>query len=139
MTIKPRAAIAASICLALAAGALAQRGGPAVQSPVVNADRTVTFNFRAPNAKQVQLSGQFLKANQAMTASANGLWSVTVGPVEPNLYPYCFVVDGVQTADPNNQEIFPNEGFKNSLVDIPGDKPSIYSVQDVPHGEVTHC
>ena len=62
-----------------------------------------------------------------------------MGPVEPNLYPYSFVVDGVSVADPNNPDIFPNEGFKNKLVDIPGDKPSIYSVQDVPHGEVSHC
>jgi enterochelin esterase-like enzyme len=139
MKIRSCAAIAASTILTLMAGVFAQRGGAAAPSPVVNADRMVTFNFRAPNAKQVELSGQFLKANQAMKAGANGVWSVTVGPVEPNLYPYCFVVDGVQVADPGNPDIFPNEGFKNSLVDIPGDKPSIYSVQDVPHGEVTHC
>jgi enterochelin esterase-like enzyme len=48
-------------------------------------------------------------------------------------------VDGVQVADPGNQNIFPNEGFKNSLVDVPGDKPAIYAVQDVPHGEMTYC
>ena len=112
---------------------------PAIHSPVVHPDRTVTFNFRAPNAKRVELSGQFLQANQPMQADSTGVWSITVGPVEPNLYPYNFVVDGVGLADPANQDIFPNEGFKASLVDIPGDQPSVYSVRDVPHGELTYC
>ncbi|HWI57874.1 MAG TPA: alpha/beta hydrolase-fold protein [Bacillota bacterium] len=125
--------------LALGLNALAQAPRlPQFQSPVAHPDRTVTFNFRAPNARKVELSAQFLKANQPLCADPNGVWSVTVGPVEPNLYPYAFVVDGISVADPANQDLFPNEGFKNSLVDIPGDKPSLYSLQDVPHGELTY-
>jgi enterochelin esterase family protein len=132
--------IAPLLTLALALNALAQAPRPPqVQSPVVHPDRTVTFNLRAPNAKKVELSAQFLPANQPLTATTNGLWSITVGPVEPDLYPYAFVVDGLSVADSSNQELFPNERFKNSLVDIPGDKPSLYSVQDVPHGELTYC
>ena len=126
--------------LALGLNALAQAPRPPqLQSPVVHPDRTVTFNFRAPNAKKVELSAQFLKGNQPLTADTNGVWSVTVGPVEPNLYPYDFVVDGVSVADPANPDLFPNERFKTSLVDIPGDQPSLHSVQDVPHGEMTYC
>jgi enterochelin esterase family protein len=48
-------------------------------------------------------------------------------------------VDGITVADPNNMEAFPNERFKSSLVDIPSAPPATYSIQDVPHGEVTHC
>jgi enterochelin esterase family protein len=48
-------------------------------------------------------------------------------------------VDGVSVADPNNVNIFPNERFKSSLVDIPGEQPAIYSVQNVPHGEISYC
>ncbi|MBN2591393.1 MAG: hypothetical protein JXA96_16125 [Sedimentisphaerales bacterium] len=129
-----------SICLFQTINVNAQISrGPQLESPVVHPDRTVTFSIRAPRAQQVELSGQFLTRNQPLKANDSGLWSVTVGPIEPDLYPYCFIVDGMQVADPQNQEIFPNEGFKNSLVDIPGDKPSIYSVQDVPHGEMTYC
>lgn len=133
--------IAASVLgVALGFNALAQAPRlPQLQSPVVHPDRTVTFNFRAPNARTVELSGQFLKANQPLAASTNGVWSVTVGPIEPNLYPYAFVVDGISVADPANQDLFPNERFKNSLVDIPGDKPSLHSIQDVPHGYLTYC
>ena len=126
--------------LALGFNALAQaQRPPQLESPVVHPDRTVTFNFRAPNARKVELSAQFLKANQPLTADTNGVWSATVGPVEPNLYPYAFVVDGVSVADPSNQDLFPNERFKSSLVDIPGHKSSLYSIQDVPHGDLTYC
>jgi enterochelin esterase-like enzyme len=126
--------------LALAFNALAQAPRPPqLESPVVHPDRSVTFRFRAPNAKKVELSAQFLKGNQPLQANTNGIWSIKVGPVEPNLYPYAFVVDGVSVADPANPDLFPNERFKHSLVDIPGDKPSLYSLQDVPHGELTYC
>lgn len=109
------------------------------QSPAVHPDRTVTFQFRAPGAKRVELSGQFLKGNRPLTADTNGVWSITVGPIEPNLYPYNFVVDGVSVADPANQDLFPNERFKSSLVDIPGDQPSLHAIRDIPHGEVAYC
>ncbi len=127
--------------LLLAATAFAQPATrtPPPPSPEVHADRTVTFRFRAPQAQKVELSGQFLRSNQPMQKDESGLWSITVGPVEPNLYPYNFVVDGVGVADPVNPEIFPNEGFKASLVDIPGDTPGLHHVQDVPRGELTYA
>jgi enterochelin esterase family protein len=87
----------------------------------------------------VELSAQFIKGNQPLKTNDLGLWTITLGPVEPNLYPYNFVVDGVAVADPNNINIFPNERFKSSLLDIPGANVAVYSVQDVPHGEMTYC
>jgi enterochelin esterase-like enzyme len=122
----------------LTAGAQRPRIQP-IESPVVHPDRTVTFVLRAPGAKRVEISSQFVKGPQPMMADTSGLWSVTLGPVEPDLYPYCFIVDGVPVADPNNPAVFPNERFKNSLVEIPGDEPPVWSVRDVPHGEVATC
>ncbi|MGE5611754.1 MAG: esterase [Bacillota bacterium] len=140
MNTKPLAVIVMLLCLIPSTHVSAQRQrARAIESPVVHADRTVTFNLMAPNAKKVELSAQFIKANQTLKADGSGLWSITVGPVEPNLYPYNFIVDGVSLADPNNANIFPNERFKASLVDIPGEKPSLHSAQDVPHGQVTYC
>ena len=133
------AACAVAFWHSLAVTGFAQSPRPApLQSPVVHPDRTVTFNFKASAAKKVELSAQFLRGNQPLTADTNGVWSITVGPVEPNLYPYNFVVDGVSVADPNNQELFPNERFKASLVDIPSDQPLLHSVQNVPHGEMSY-
>ena len=141
--------IIASAVICLAGTSLAQqRPGPdipaslrppAVESPVVHPDRTITFNFRAPSAQKVELSGQFLKGNQPMQKNEAGMWSLTVGPVEPDLYPYNFVVEGVGMADPLNQALFPNERFKPSLVEVPGDQPSLHSVRNVPHGAMSYC
>jgi enterochelin esterase-like enzyme len=115
-----------------------QRSQPII-SPKVNPDRTVTFYLKAPDANKVEISTQFTKGNQPLIRDSSGIWSTTLGPAEPNLYPYNFIVDGVSVADPNNEDIFPNERFKSSLVDIPAETPSIYSALDVPHGEVTYC
>jgi enterochelin esterase-like enzyme len=112
--------------------------GPLVISPQVNQDKTVTFRYLSPSSKEVKLSAQFLKEQVAMTKDASGIWSVTVGPVNPDIYPYNFVVDGVSAMDPANVSFFPNERFKASLVDVPGDTPLVHSLKDVPHGTVTY-
>jgi enterochelin esterase-like enzyme len=54
------------------------------------------------------------------------------------MYPYSFQVDGVTVMDPANVAFFPNERFKASLVDMPGDKPLIHAMRNVPHGSVTY-
>lgn len=37
-----------------------------------------------------------------MTKGAKGLWTVTLGPFEPNLYEHQFHVDGCTISDPGN-------------------------------------
>jgi enterochelin esterase-like enzyme len=113
-------------------------GGPAVVSPQVNTDNTVTFRLQAPAAKDVKLNAQFEKAPVAMAKDAQGVWSVTVGAVKPDMYPYSFVVDGISVADPKNSAIFPNEGFQNSVVEITGSTPLVHTIQNVPHGTLSY-
>ena len=115
-----------------------QPGSTGFISPEVKSDRTVTFRFLAPGAKEVKLSTQFIAGQQNMLKDDKGLWSITLGPVEPDIYPYCFVADGIQVADPRNSWIFPNEGFQNSLVEIPAENPQVYTMQNVPHGTVSY-
>lgn len=112
--------------------------GPLAFSPQVNADKTVTFRYLAPLAKDVKLSAQFEKAPVQMTKDATGMWSVKTGPVKPDIYPYSFIVDGIQVMDPGNVAFFPNERFKASLLDVPGETPLIHSMKDVPHGTITY-
>ncbi len=116
---------------------LAQRP-PSPASPEVHNDNTVTFRYYSRNAKQVSLSGEFLTGRQPMTKDTSGMWSITVGPVKPDIYPYSFWVDSVQIADPNNSYIFANERFKRSIVDIPGNTPLVHSLQNVPHGKINY-
>ena len=112
--------------------------GPIIVSPEVNQDKTVIFRYLAPRATVVKLSGQFLKEPVLMEKDSLGIWSVTVGPIKPDIYPYSFIVDGVTVMDPANVDFFPNERFKASLVDVPGDTPFIHALRDVPHGTITY-
>src|SRR5688500_7159982 len=113
-------------------------GGPIIISPQVNPDKTVVFRYLAPMASEIKLSGQFLKEPVTMKKDSVGIWSATVGPIKPDVYPYSFSVDGVTVMDPANVSFFPNERFKASLVDVPGDTPLIHSMRDVPHGTITY-
>jgi enterochelin esterase-like enzyme len=112
--------------------------GPWVVSPEVHADKSVTFRYLAPNAQMVKLSAQFEKAPVEMTKGEQGIWSVTVGPINPDIYPYSFQVDGITVMDPANVAFFPNERFKASLVDIPANNTSWYDIKDVPHGTISY-
>lgn len=127
----------ASTLLLTSFTALAQRP-PSISSPEVHADNTVSFKYYSRTAQKVSLSGEFLSANQAMTKDTSGVWSITVGPIKPDIYPYFFVVDSIQVADPNNTYIFANERFKRSIVDIPGNTPLVHSLQNVPHGKISY-
>ena len=116
---------------------MAQRP-PSISSPDVHNDNTITFRYFSRNAKKVMLSGEFLKEPKPLVQDTSGIWSITVGPVEPDIYPYNFVVDSVALADPNNSNIFANERFKRSIVEIPGNVPLVHSLQNVPHGKITY-
>jgi enterochelin esterase family protein len=111
---------------------------PSFVSPEVSLDGKVSFRLWAPNAKEVKLNAQFEKAPVAMQKDDQGVWSVTVGPVKPDMYPYAFVVDGIQIADPKNSAIFPNEGFQNSILEVTGNSPLVHTLKNVPHGTVSY-
>ena len=74
---------------------VAQPRGPFLKSPQVNPDNTVVYRYPAPSAKEVKLSAQFEKAPIVMMKDPKGIWSVTVGPIKPDIYPYSFLADGV--------------------------------------------
>ena len=113
------------------------RRNTGITSPEVASDRRVTFRLRAPEAKVVTVSGDF-GSDTTMQKSDDGLWSVTVGPLDPEMYVYYFTVDGVRLPDPSNAQV--KIGYvtstTTSLLTVPGDRPAFYDVQDVPHGEI---
>ena len=108
-----------------------------VTSPEVNADRMVTFRIRAPKAAEVLLNGEWKGGGKTtMTKDEQGLWSVTLGPLEPDLYGYSFSVDGMTVTDLMNPVLKPMRLPRTSVVDIPGDPPRLHEYQNVPHGTV---
>lgn len=110
--------------------------GP-LKSPVVHADRSVTFNLRAPNAKAVTVS---IEGNPGLTLAQNsqGVWTGTSKPLVPDIYGYSFSVDGQTVLDPLNSETKPNLIWPSNMLTVPGTPPELWEVQDVPHGTVHH-
>src|ERR1700722_11211020 len=105
-------------------------------------DRHVTFRLLAPEANAVDVivgvkSGPYEPQGSTtakMTKDANGLWSVTLGPFEPNLYSYQFSLDGRKITDPGNDMPKPQRQVDTSLLLIPGTPPDFLDVQNGAHG-----
>ena len=115
-----------------------------LNSPDVRDDCTVTFRLRAPEAKQVSLAGVAIltalgKSGQRVpfTKGDNGIWSLTVGPLQPDMYIYYLNVDGVQMADPNNTVAGFTAMPPYSTLVVHSNGPAYYDAKNVPHGNVT--
>ena len=109
----------------------------AAGQPQPHADGTVTFTYQNDSARSVQVDVQFAGRHD-MQRGADGKWTVTLGPAAPDMYPYCFIVDGISVMDPENPQYFPNEGFKNSLLEMPGDGTLPHDIRQVPHGRMEY-
>lgn len=124
----------------------AQRGmggrmGPQVTSPEVQADRMVTFRILAPKADVVGLISSDIPNESSnpwvprpLTKGENGVWELTIGPVDPGTYRYSFNVDDVTTVDPRNAAVSESNGNVWSVVQVPGS--DFMDTTDVPHGAV---
>ena len=106
-------------------------------SPEVHADRTVTFRFRDPHAKNVLL---VLAGAQpaAMKKGHDGVWTITTAPLAPEFYGYLFQADGVDLIDPNNSALKPNLLSVQSELHVPGPASLPWELNDVPHGIIHH-
>jgi enterochelin esterase family protein len=75
-----------------------------VKSPEVT-EEGVTFRFKGPKARKVQVSASWLgynPTNAEMTQGPDGIWTITLPTPGPELYTYTFIVDGVVMLDPAN-------------------------------------
>jgi enterochelin esterase-like enzyme len=118
--------------------------GASLISPEVGDDRMVTFRLQAPEAKSVAVGGGPLllavgKGNSPipLERGADGIWTVTVGPLAPNMYIYRMIVDGVAVVDPNNTITGYSDQPGYSTVVVHGSGPAYYDAKRVPHGAVT--
>ncbi|WP_081773194.1 alpha/beta hydrolase-fold protein [Prevotella sp. P6B4] len=105
---------------------------------ICHEDGTVTFQYKNDQAKEVLVDVQFAGRKPMQKDAKTGLWTVTLGPAAPDMYPYCFIVDGVSIMDPDNPQYFPNEGFKNSLLEIKSKDGLPHDIKDVPHGSMEY-
>ena len=109
--------------------------GPQVVSPEVHLDRRVTFRVLATNAHSVRLSAGDIpnRGRAEMKKGTNGVWEVTLEPIDPGAYRYNFNIDGVSVIDPRNPATSESNNNVWSLVYVPG---TFSDTKDVPHGAV---
>ncbi len=107
-------------------------------SPEVHTDGKITFRIRAPKAEKVSVICESV-GTQPMAKDADGVWSVTVGPVHPGIYDCQFDVDGLRITDPASPNVFGNRQGSRGYVEVPGPAghPRHDEWRDVPHGTVT--
>ncbi len=121
----------------VAAPAAAPGRMAAIVSPEVAPDGNVTFRLRAPNAKEVFVSGIGRAPAPAaagapggapggarldMQKNEQGVWTATTPePMKPGIYQYTFSVDGLRIPDPGNNKF--QTGFNSansSRLVVPG-------------------
>lgn len=89
-----------------------------------NGDGTATVRVSAPQAKTVGVRVDTMPPNTAipLTRGENGVWTGTIGPLAPDLYPMAYVIDGFM-------------GYAN-YIQITGPKPEAWDPRAVPHGTI---
>ncbi len=111
-----------------------------LKSPEVLSDSRVAFRIYAPKASEVMLGGdwisQGLGTGGKLEKDAQGVWSITVGPLPADFYSYSLTVDGVRTLDPKNALIKQGTTSVDNMVFVPGDAAAYQDTKAVPHGEI---
>jgi len=113
-------------------------GQPAVRSPEILQDNKVTFRLRAANAADVTLNGDWPQGRGIKTTKDDqGVWSATVGPLDPELWNYTFNVDGAGVLDPSNPNLLRDGTRYMNFFIVSGPLSENYAIKDVPHGNVS--
>ncbi len=108
---------------------------PTINSPEIASNGAVTFKVKAAGADTVRLIIDS-RMDTLMKHTGNETWSITLRDLEPDLYMYYFIVDGMKVIDNENAQVLRDvKTVMNTFVlDPQGDCP--VAVHDVPHGEV---
>lgn len=104
-------------------------------SPEIHSDRSVTFRYHAPTAKDVVLFCEALTQPQPLQKDTDGTWFFTSRPIEPDIYVYSYIVDGQRVLDPANPVIKYNLFASENQLEIPGSGEP-WEIKSVPHGVI---
>jgi enterochelin esterase-like enzyme len=111
---------------------------PALKTPEVHSDNSVTFRFRAPNAQEVRVTREGSTEPLAMQKDDSGVWTVNSPSWPPDYYGYSILVDGVRNIDPYNNLLKSNLLNTENMVHVAGPPSLPWELNDVPHGEIHH-
>jgi enterochelin esterase-like enzyme len=111
-----------------------------VVSPEIHEDNSVTFRIFAPDIDKASVSGSWMAgwgATEDLVRNDTGLWTLTTGPLEPEIYTYSFRLDGITMLDPANIRVMRDGARHASMLLVPGAASELYQVQHVPHGTLS--
>lgn len=122
----------------ISAQEIVPRRGPQFVSPEVIDDNKVTFKVHSPDAQSVKLNGSWMGWGETaeLKKGAEDIWSITVGPLEPTMYHYNILINGVSVIDPKNAHALRDGTRYASMLIVPGKGSEIYEVNEVPHGSL---
>ena len=106
---------------------------PGHQYPMVNSERIVRAQLKAPDAVTVKLDIGAVK--YPMKRSADGIWTGDSAPQDEGFHYYQFEVDGASVPDPGSLYYY-GAGRWGSGIEIPAHDEDFYALKDVPHGDV---
>jgi enterochelin esterase-like enzyme len=138
-----KSAASVYVAITLASAAWSQTPPQNVKSPEISANGRITFRLWAPHAQKVSIPHLTAFASTGtmleLSKDDQGIWSLTTSPMEPDIYPYRFIVDGVNIPDPANPLAATGiAGGPFSMVHVPGPASVSWEVSNVPHGNVVH-
>ncbi|SFD88113.1 alpha/beta hydrolase-fold protein [Thermophagus xiamenensis] len=113
-------------------GRPAETNVSSAEFPKIHPDGTVTFQIKAPDVKNIQLS---LGKIYDMTRTEEGIWQVTTDSLGEGFHYYSLIIDGVVVADPAS-ETFYGMGRMTSGIEIPFKGDDYYTIKNVPHGDI---
>ena len=106
---------------------------PGHQYPMVNSERIVRAQLKAPDAVTVKLDIGGVK--YPMKRDADGVWTGDSAPQDEGFHYYQFEVDGASVPDPGSLYYYGASRW-GSGIEIPAHDDDFYALKDVPHGDV---
>jgi enterochelin esterase-like enzyme len=111
-------------------------------SPEILSDHRVTFRLFVPKASEVVLMGspgilEVIKKPMPLQKDGNGLWSLTIGPLQPGFYTYGYAIDGgLRMPDPSNPNLELRRWGPTSSFVVPAPSPAVFEQRKISHGTV---
>jgi enterochelin esterase-like enzyme len=139
-TIGIAALLLMSTAINLQAQEISAMQAPKVVSPEIADDRSVTFRVLSESASSITMNGSWMGFGQTLplTKGEQGVWSITIDPLESSMYHYNFFIDGVAAIDPTNPHALRDGIRYASLLMVPGEGSKLFEINDVPHGNLSH-
>ena len=106
---------------------------PGKQYPMVNSERCVRVQVKAPDAKSVKLDIGGVKYE--LVKDADGVWTGESAPQDEGFHYYQLNIDGADVPDPSSLYYYGASRW-GSGIDVPAADQDFYALKNVPQGQM---